>query len=217
MEPGKLQSIGSLRVGHDWATSLSCIREGNGNPLQCFCLENPRDGGAWWAAVYGVPQGRTQLKRLSSSSSRNFSLVSLETSMNPEESSTFNKQWQASGNFLQIKNGTGLWLAREIFFKCNSDYGPKTFKAFPKSLGLPLIWGLKPWGCGPAFLSSLYFLLPLSQPPESLYLLVGWVGCTNSKFSSVKDLTFLSPPLPLFFFMVILAPPSDAHSHHFLD
>ena len=48
--------------------SLSCIGEGNGNPLQCSCLENPRDGGAWWAAVYGVTQSWTQLKRLSSSS-----------------------------------------------------------------------------------------------------------------------------------------------------
>ena len=50
--------------------SLSCIGEGNGNPRQCSCLENPRDGGAWWAAVYGVAQSRTRLKRLSSSSSR---------------------------------------------------------------------------------------------------------------------------------------------------
>ena len=50
-------------------SSLSCIGEGNGNPLQCSCLENPRDGGAWWAAVYGVAQSRTPLKRLSSSSS----------------------------------------------------------------------------------------------------------------------------------------------------
>ena len=49
--------------------SLSCIGEGNGNPLQCSYLENPRDGGAWWAAVYGVTQSRTRLKRLSSSSS----------------------------------------------------------------------------------------------------------------------------------------------------
>ena len=48
--------------------SLSCIGEGNGNPLQCSCLENPRDGGAWWAAVYGVAQSWTRLKRLSSSS-----------------------------------------------------------------------------------------------------------------------------------------------------
>ena len=46
--------------------SLSCIGEGNGNPLQCSYLENPRDGGAWWAAVYGVTQSRTWLKRLSS-------------------------------------------------------------------------------------------------------------------------------------------------------
>ena len=49
--------------------SLSCIGEGNGNPLQCSCLENPRDGGAWWAAIYGATQSQTQLKRLSSSSS----------------------------------------------------------------------------------------------------------------------------------------------------
>ena len=49
--------------------SLSCIGEGNGNPLRCSCLENPRDGGVWWAAIYGVTQSRIQLKRLSSSSS----------------------------------------------------------------------------------------------------------------------------------------------------
>jgi len=69
-EPGRLQCMGSWRVGHDWATSLSlftsCIGEGNGNPLQCSCLENPRDGGAWWASVYGVSQSQTWLKRLSS-------------------------------------------------------------------------------------------------------------------------------------------------------
>ena len=63
-EPRRLQSMGSLRVGHDWTTSLSlsCVGEGNGSPLQCSCLENPRDGGAWWAAVYGVAQSRTRLK-----------------------------------------------------------------------------------------------------------------------------------------------------------
>ena len=49
--------------------SLSCIGEGNGNPLRCSCLENPWDGEAWWAAVYGVAQSWTWLKRLSSSSS----------------------------------------------------------------------------------------------------------------------------------------------------
>ena len=54
--------------------SLSCIREGNGNPLQCSCLENPKDRGAWWAAVYGVAQSRTLLTWLSSSSSRSIIL-----------------------------------------------------------------------------------------------------------------------------------------------
>ena len=70
-EPGRLQSMGSLRVGHNWVTSLFTfmIGEGHGNPLQCSCLENPRDGRAWWAAVYGVTQNQTQLKWLSSSRS----------------------------------------------------------------------------------------------------------------------------------------------------
>ena len=57
--------------------SLSCIGEGNGNPLQCSCLENPKDGGAWWAAVYGVAQSRTRLKRLSSSSKRSKAVAQL--------------------------------------------------------------------------------------------------------------------------------------------
>ena len=62
--------------------SLSCIGEGNGNPLQCSCLENPRDGGALWAAISGVAQSRIRLKRLSSSSSR-------ENSMGPDRNSCF--------------------------------------------------------------------------------------------------------------------------------
>ena len=72
-EPGGLQSMGSLESDMTerlhFHFSLSCIGEGNGSPLQCSCLENPRDGGAWWAAVYGVEQSWTRLKRLSSSSS----------------------------------------------------------------------------------------------------------------------------------------------------
>ena len=64
--------------------SLSCIGEGNGNPLQCSCLENPRDGGAWWATIYGVAQSQTQLKQLSSSSS---SIKGGKSSQSP--SSTF--------------------------------------------------------------------------------------------------------------------------------
>ena len=80
--PGESQGQGSLVGCHLWGRaesdtteqlhfdfSLSCIGEGNGNPLQCSCLESPRDRGAWWAAVYGVAQSWTRLKRLSSSSS----------------------------------------------------------------------------------------------------------------------------------------------------
>ena len=70
-EPGRLQSMGHEESDTTerlpFPFSLSRIREGNGNPLQCSCLENPRDRGAWWAAVYGVSQSRTWLKWLSSS------------------------------------------------------------------------------------------------------------------------------------------------------
>ena len=79
-EPGGLQSMGSLESDTTerlpFHFSLSCIGEGNGNPLQCSCLENPRDGGAWWAAVSGVAQSQTRLKRLSSSSSSNVKVTS---------------------------------------------------------------------------------------------------------------------------------------------
>ena len=79
--PGKSHRWRSLVVCSSWDReesdrtqwlhfhfSLSCIGEGNGNPFQCSCLENPGDGGAWWAAVYGVAQSRIRLKWLSSSS-----------------------------------------------------------------------------------------------------------------------------------------------------
>ena len=61
-EPGGLQSMGSTERLH-FHFSLSCIGEGNGNPLQCSGLENPRDGGVWWAAISGVAQSRTRLKQ----------------------------------------------------------------------------------------------------------------------------------------------------------
>ena len=71
-EPGGLRSMRSLRVDMTerlhFHFSLSGAGEGNGNPLQCSCTENPRGGGAWWAAVYGVTQSWTRLKWLSSSS-----------------------------------------------------------------------------------------------------------------------------------------------------
>ena len=81
--PGKSHGLRSLEGCSPWGRwgldtierlhfhfSLSRVGEGNGNPLQCSCLENPRDGGAWWGAVHGVTQSRIRLNRLSSSSSR---------------------------------------------------------------------------------------------------------------------------------------------------
>ena len=73
-EPGRLQSMGSLESDTTqrlhFHFSLSYIGEGNGNPLQCSCLENPRDGGPWWAAVSGVTQSRTLLMQLTNKSTR---------------------------------------------------------------------------------------------------------------------------------------------------
>ena len=72
-ESGRLQSMGSLRVRHDWTTSLSLFTfmhwRRKWQPFQCSCLENPRYRGAWWAAIYGFAQSLTRLQCLSSSSS----------------------------------------------------------------------------------------------------------------------------------------------------
>ena len=107
-EPGRLRSMGSRRVGHDWATSLSlslsCIGEGNGNPLQCSCLENPRDGGAWWAAVYRVAQSQTRLKRLSSSSSSSIGLQHV-----PAYLSSWNSPWMERQWGVEEQRGLLLW------------------------------------------------------------------------------------------------------------
>ena len=77
---GQRSLVGCSPWGHTtqrfhFRFSLWCIGVGNGNPLQCSCLENPRDGGAWWAAAYGVAQSRTRLKWLSSSSSHIITIV----------------------------------------------------------------------------------------------------------------------------------------------
>ena len=124
-EPGRLQSMGSRRVWYDWATSLSlftftfhfhfslsCIGEGNGNPLQCSCLESPRDEGAWWTAVYGVAQSRTQLKRLSSSS-RITSFCSKCCCISPNGSSAVTSlfiEWSVFTPLLQC-HSTFYWIS----------------------------------------------------------------------------------------------------------
>ena len=98
--------------------SLSCIGEGNGNPLQYSCLENPRDRGAWWAAVYGVAQSRTRLKQLSSSSSSR-TWLSIIYSVCPQ-----NCPWFGQWVFLYPLTYLPLPTAKS-FFKCFHTIWPK--------------------------------------------------------------------------------------------
>ena len=88
--------------------SLSCIGEGNGNPLQCSCLENPRDSGTWWAAISGVTQSRTRLKRLSSSNSRN----EFATKFHPEIKLIENFKTNITITLEEIKNTIHITLLK---------------------------------------------------------------------------------------------------------
>ena len=92
--------------------SLSCIGEGNGNPLQCSCLENPRDEGAWWAAFYGVAQSQTRLKRLSSSSSSNTNLQG-----GKRENECVNECFTQSGSTSGISSKDVDVLEEEMFLR----------------------------------------------------------------------------------------------------
>ena len=109
--------------------SLSCIGEGNGNPLQCSCLENPRDGGAWWAAVYGAAQSWTLLKRLSSSRifSTNIFLIRKEqvfllsacSVMGCGESDSLkDRTWSFDTRFMTASSSSTLLKAQGITFFC---------------------------------------------------------------------------------------------------
>ena len=110
-QPSGLRSMGSLRVGHNWATSLSRTGEGNGTPLWCSCLENPRDGGAWWAAVYGVAQSRTRLKWLSSST---------WLQLKKTKQGWFGSKEKVEG-FLEAENDKGILHGNVIKLKASSD------------------------------------------------------------------------------------------------
>ena len=98
---------------------LPSTAEGNSNPLQCSCLENPRDGGAWWASVYGVTQSRTQLKRLSSSSSSRFYRIFF-----PKELASFNSM-------------TAVTI--------HSDFGTQKIKSVTVSILFPHKFATKWW------------------------------------------------------------------------
>ena len=127
-EPCKSQSRGSLRVIDmterlHFPFSLSCIGEGNSDPLQCSCLENPRDGGAWWAAIYGVAQSRTRLKQLSSSSSR-FS----EAMLRPHEAHHGVDGFTTRhGHALSSFPNTILMMSQFLLFRCGETGETKNF------------------------------------------------------------------------------------------
>ena len=149
-EPGGLQSMGSRRVGHTerlhFHFSLSYIGEGNGNPLQCSCQENPRDGGAWWVAVSGFAQSWTWLKRLSSSSSSSSRVLPRECTghskhplpttqektlhmdimrwLTPKSNWLYSLQPKMEKLYTVNKNKTGswLWLRSWATHEPNSDW-----------------------------------------------------------------------------------------------
>ena len=111
------------------------IGEGNGNPLQCSCLENPRDGGAWWAAVYGVAQSRTRLKRLSSSSSSRTCKVNMWIPViwNEKYCSMLVNQWKENKSrsiFFKvcfILYITAWFISRNSFIKVTSAFSRSRF------------------------------------------------------------------------------------------
>ena len=99
--------------------SLACIGEGNGNPLQCSCLENPRDGGAWWAAVHGVTQSRTWLKWLSSSSRRYILGASIRGSGSLGIQHREGSCWDAFQDWVRLPYAV-WWLTLKREWRCAS-------------------------------------------------------------------------------------------------
>ena len=108
--------------------SLLCIREGNGNPLQCSCLENPRDRGAWWASIYGIAQSWTRLKRLSSSSSSigRKILQNLYSPWNPPGQNTgVGSLFLLYGIFPTPGSNPGILHCRQILYQLSHKGSPK--------------------------------------------------------------------------------------------
>ena len=107
-EPGGLQSMRSLESDAPeqlhFHFSLSCTGEGNGNPLQCSFLENPRDGEAWWAAVYGIAQSWTWLKRLSSSRATNTFSFNVSKSTNVKRLQGIKNSHSSAKTYIHVDN-----------------------------------------------------------------------------------------------------------------
>jgi len=101
--PGRLQSMGSLRVRHDWATLLSCIGEGNGNPLQCSCLENPRDGGAWWLPSTGSRRVGHDWSNWAAAAAGEEPEIKSPTSIGPQRKQGNSRKTSASASLTTLK------------------------------------------------------------------------------------------------------------------
>ena len=134
-EPNRLQSMGCSKSDRTerlhFHFSPSCIREGNGNPLQCSSLENPRDGGAWWAFISRVTQSRIQLKQLSSSSSKHLLGASLVAQMAENLPAMQEIQVQFLGQEDPWRRG---WLPTPVFLP-------------GKPHGQRRLASCSPWGC----------------------------------------------------------------------
>ena len=173
--------------------SLSCIGEGNGNPLQRSCLENPRDGGAWWAAIYEVAQSRTRLKRLSSSNNTaSISLKKLLSSVQPISSvRLFATPWSAAGQALPCLSPTprdysnsrpsSRWCHPTI----SSSVVPfSCLQSFPALGFFPMSWFFA-WGGQNTGVSALASCLPMNI--QDLFPLVwtGWIPLQSKGLSRV--------------------------------
>ena len=137
--------------------SLSRIGEGNGNPLQCSCLENPRDGGAWWAAVYGVTQSQTRLKQLKRLSSSSSSSRLLSYSCPQLKTATLH------GHTHSLRAALIQWLIDKGVWRLALLPQDRLWKATPAQ-ELPM--GSAKWGLlsTPAFLHPLLGLDPKGTP-----------------------------------------------------
>ena len=101
----------AFRVVDHFHFSLSCTEDGSGNPLQCSCLENPRDGGAWWIAIDGVTQSRTRLKWLSSSS-KDVQMHLIFCVLNPKLNSTMRNSYRAMTSYMPLTGSESTYRLR---------------------------------------------------------------------------------------------------------
>ena len=146
-EPGRLQSMRSLRVGHDWATSLSHIEEGNGNPLQCSCLENPRDGRAWWLLSMGLYRVRHDWSDLAAGPSfgdGNGTPVQYSCLENPMDGGA----WKAEVHgVLMVGHNWATSVSLFTFMHWRRKWQPTPVFLPGESQGRGSLVGCRLWGC----------------------------------------------------------------------